>query len=335
MSTDASGATATAAKEPGMRTAISSTIAAMCIVVAGWAPTAAAESQAHGNPDDPSTECRPIAQLPIGLARSQTMRLNVTCIATPQHPAGSCRVTLAFVDDEGVPVARASSTAPLELTTRVPVRGVASLDLPGHSFVTGPAIRRVVRPVVVFDVKDLLSDRLAMNVEVFDTTTGHADIRYAFEPCRTLPFAFVPSSQRPDGLDGTIRELSFAPPGITVDETVSLNVICNPDAAHPPEPCTVVLRYSPFEAAASGHAAAPAIAELELSIQPGAIGSFELPGGMLGAVPGHRAMFRPSVVGSPAALGRLVTSFEILESATGIAHSLYQPPNKRSPIILR
>lgn len=318
-----------------MRTAIFTTVATICMVAAGWA-TASAESHAGGKSDDPSAECRPLAQLPIGLARSQTMRLNVTCIATPQHPAGSCRVTLGFVDDEGVPVARASSSDPLELTTNIPVRGIASLDLPGHSFVTGPAIRRVVRPVVVFNVKDFLSDRLAMNVEVFDTATGRADIRYAFEPCRTLPFAFVPGSQRPDGFDGFIRELSFAPPGITVDETVSLNVICNPDAVHPQEPCDVVLRYSPFETGTSRHeAAASPIAEQERSIQPGAIGSFEFPGGMLGAAPGNRAMFRPSVVGSPAVLSRLVTSFEILESATGIAHSLYQPQNKRSPAFLR
>jgi hypothetical protein len=171
-----------------------------------------------------------------------------------------------------------------------------------------------------------------MNVEVFDTATGRADIRYAFEPCRTLPFAFVPSAQRPEGLHGIVRELSFAPPGITVDETGRLNVICNPDAASPEASCTVVLRYSPFETATSLHAgpAAP-IAEKELAIPPGGIGSFEVPGKMLGATPGSRAMFRPSVVGSPTTLSRLVTGFEILESATGIAHSLYQPQNKRRP----
>jgi hypothetical protein len=319
-----------------MRTAILSTLVAICTLSAGWSPAASAGSQADRRSDDPSRECKPIAQLPIGLARSQTLRLNATCIATPEHRIGACPVTLRFVDDEGVPVAGPSSSGPLELTTHIPVRGVASLDLPGQAFVTGPALRKLVRAVVLFDVRDFLSDRLAMNVEVFDSATGRADIRYAFEPCRTLPFAFVPSAQRPDGFDGIVRELSFAPPGITVDETVSLNVICNPDAAHPQEPCRVVLRYSPFETATGRRdGAALPIADQELSIQPGGIGSFELPGHMLGAATGQRAMFRPSVVADPGTLGRLVTGLEIVESATGVASSLYQPPNKRRLIFLR
>jgi hypothetical protein len=263
------------------------------------------------------------------------MRLNVTCVATPEQPSGSCRVTLKFVDAEGVPVLREGASAPLELTRDVPVRGVASLDLDGRSFVTGPALRRVVRPVVVFDVKDFLSDRLVMNVELFDTGSGRADIRYAFEPCRTLPFALVPAAQRPDRPPSMNRELSFAPPGITGEETVNLNVICNPDPERPRSPCQVVLRYSPYETATRGHAAgAVPLAEQELSIQPGAIGSFEVPGFVLGATLG-RLMFRPSVVGSARTLGRLVTGLEILDPATGIARSLYQPPNKRGPIVLR
>jgi hypothetical protein len=303
------------------------------VVAGGWLATCSAESLAADRPDATS-ECRPIAQLPLGLTQSQTMRLNVSCIATPEQPSGSCRVTLKFVDAEGVPVARPGVSAPLELTRDVPVRGVASLDLDGHSFVTGPALRRVVRPVVGFDVKDFLSDRLVMNVEVFDTASGRADIRYAFEPCRTLPFALVPASQRPDGQRTMNRELSFAPPGITADETVSLSVICNPDPEHPLNPCHVVLRYSPYETATRGHAGAAPIAEQELSILPGAIGSFEVPGHLLGATAG-RLMFRPSVVGSVRTLGRLVTGFEILDSATGIAHSLYQPPNKRGPTVFQ
>ncbi|HVP28470.1 MAG TPA: hypothetical protein VMW35_04835 [Myxococcota bacterium] len=98
-------------------------------------------------------------------------------------------------------------------------------------------------------------------------------MRYAFEPCRTLPHAFVPASQRPDGFDRSSRELGFAPPGISLDESARLNVICNPDAAHPQEPCHVVLR--------------------------------------------------------------LVTGLEIIDSTTGIASSLYQPPNKRRLVLLR
>jgi hypothetical protein len=242
---------------------------------------------------------------------------------------------LRFVDAEGLPVTSGSLSTPLEVTRDLPVRGVAYLDLPGHSFVTGPALRRLVRPVVVFDVKDFLSDRLAMDVEVFETSTGRADIRYAFEPCRTLPFAFVPPSMRPDGRHGLARELSFAPPGIAGDETMSLNVICNTDPARPLEPCNVVLRYSAVEGAASGPAAVPPIAEQAISIRPGAIGSFELPGDQLGATLGNRLMLRPSVVGAPGTLSRLVTNFEILESATGIGRSNYQPPNKRSPTVRR
>jgi hypothetical protein len=305
------------------------------VVAGGWVATCSAESLAPVRPDDPASECRPIAQLPIGLAQTQTMRLNVTCVATPEEPFGSCRVTLRFVDAEGVPVARPGVSAPLALTSDVPVRGVASLDLDGHALVTGPALRRVVRPVVEFDVRDFLSDRLVMNVEVFDTASGRADIRYAFEPCRTLPFALVPPWQRPEGQQGMNRELSFAPPGITADETANLNVICNPDPARPQNPCDVALRYSPYETATRGHAAGAAtIAEQRLTIRPGAIGSFEVPGYVLGASVG-RLMFRPSVVGSARTLGRLVTGFEILDTATGIAHSLYQPPNKRGPIARR
>lgn len=305
-------------------------IAAICMLAAGWVPTVSAR------PDDASTECTPIAEVPIGLAQSQTMRLNVTCIASSQNPSRSCRVTLRFVDAEGVPVASEGSAGPLELTSEIPVRGIASLDLSGASFVTAPASRRVVRPVVVFDVADFLSDRLAMNVEVFDTATGGAEIRYAFAPCRAIPFAFVPNSQRPEGFNGDIRELSFAPPGITVDETVILNVICNPDSAHPEEPCHVVLRYSPFETASSKPVdAASPIAEQELSIQPGAIGSFAFPGLMLGATPGSRAMFRPSVVGAPTTLGRLVTSMEVFDPGTGISRSLYQPQSKGRSFFLQ
>jgi hypothetical protein len=309
-----------------------SAVAAACLLAIGWAPDASARSRGERRGDDRSAECRPIAQVPLGLTQSQTMRLNVTCFATRQEPAGSCRVTLRFLDDAGDPVASAPA-----LTTRIPVRGVASLDLPGHSFVAGPALREVVRPVVEFRVDDFLSDRLAMNVELFDTATERGSIRYAFEPCRTLPLAPVPRSQRPDGFDGLVHELGFAPPGIAEDETVSLNAICNPDPARPHEPCHVVLRYSPYETGSGRHAspAAP-LAEQELSIEPGAIGSFEVPGVLLGATPGSRAMFRPSVVGAPATLRRVVTGFEILDSASGIAQSLYQPPDeKRRPIFLR
>jgi len=318
-----------------MRTVILS-IFVVCLLSVGSASIASGGTKVDRKPDVASSECKPIAQLPIGLARTQTLRLNVTCLATPQQRVGSCPVTLRFADADGAPVASPSSSAPLALTTDVPVRGVASLDLPGHSLVADPALREVVRAVVDFDVRDFLSDRLAMNVEVFDTATGRADIRYAFEPCRTLPHAFVPASQRPDGFDRRVRELSFAPPGISVDESATLNVICNPDAAHPQEPCHVVLRYSPFETAASRRdGAAPPIADEELSIQPGAIGSFDLSGHALGAASGERAMFRPSVIADPGTLGRLVTGLEIVDSATGIASSLYQPPNKRRLIFLR
>jgi hypothetical protein len=177
-----------------------------------------------------------------------------------------------------------------------------------------------------------------MNVEVFDTATGRADIRYAFEACRSLPHAFVPRSQRPPGMAGVVRELSFAPPGITVDETVSLNVACVADPLQPQEACTVVLRYSSFETTIrqrSGDTVDSLIAEQELTIQPGAIGSFEYPGSLLGATPTGHAMFRPSVVGNPAMLRRVITGLEIFDSASGVAQSNYQPPNKRAPFILR
>ena len=255
------------------------------------------------------------------------MRLNVACIATPQHPVGYCRVKMGFVDEEGVFLTEGSSFHSDELTTRIPIRGVSSLELQGDRLVTGPAIRKVVRAVVFSNPRDFLADRLAMNVEVFDTVTGRAAVKYAFEPCRVLPFAFVPKSQRPQELTGLVRELNFAPPGIAVDETASLNVVCNPNESHPLEPCDVVLRYSPYELSP--------IAEQAFSIQPGAIGSFVLSGDMLGATPGNRAMIRPSVVATPATLSRLVTGFEILESATGITHSNDQPPTKRRPIFLR
>jgi hypothetical protein len=261
------------------------------------------------------------------------MRLNVTCLATSERPTAPCPVTLRFVDDAGRRVTLGS--APLELKARVPVRGVASLDLPGSSFVP-PALRRVVRAVVLFDETDFSSDRLAMNVEVFRTATGEADIRYVFEPCRTLPFAFVPSAQRPAGFPGNTSELSFAPPGIAADEEVNLNVICNPDPDHPRRPCHVVIRYSPFETVPLRPRTLPTpIAERELSIPPGSIGSFAVPGDMFGATPGSRVMFRPSVLGSPEVLERLVTGFEIVDSASGVAHSLYQPPNKQSRVIFR
>ena len=312
------------------RTIVSTLVAACALLATGSITTAAADPKGSR---DPSRQCVPVAQLPIGLAQTQTMRLNVTCLATSDNPGAACSVTSRFVDDTGAPVTIAGS--PLALTTQIPVRGVASLDLPGQSFVP-PALRRVVRAVVLFDLADFSSDRLAMNVEVFDTATGQADIRYAFEPCRTLPFAFVPNAQRPPGLPGGVRELSFAPPGITVEEHATLNVICNPDPQHPGTPCHVVLRYSPFEDAtgAPPNPSSP-LAEQELSIPPGAIGSFTVPGALLGATPGTRAMFRPSVVGTAATLERLVTGFEVVESASGIATSLYQPPNKQRPIFLR
>lgn len=311
-----------------MRTTIFSALVAASLALPGWTATVSAVSLPRL---EPSQQCAPVAQLPIGLAASQTMRLNVTCLASLEHAVASCPVTLRFVDDAGLPVV--VSSVPLELKTEVPVRGLASLDLPGAAFVP-PALRRVVRAVVLFDLADFSSDRLAMNVEVFDTVTGRAEIRYAFEPCRTLPFAFLPGAQRPDSFTGVVRELSFAPPGITVDEDVNLNVICNPDADAPQAPCHVVLRYSGFETAKDEPVPASPIAERELAIPPGAIGSFSFPGDMLGATPGSRAMFRPSVVGTPTTLGRLVTSFEIVEQATGIAHSLYQPPNKQRSTFL-
>ena len=313
-----------------MRIAILSTLVAFCLVGAVWTVTAAAESERQC---DPSRDCVPIAQLPLGLAQNQTMRLNVTCLATSEQPVARCPVTLRFVDDRGRPVKIGS--AALEVRTTIPVRGVASLDLPGHSFVP-PALRRVVRAVVVFDESDFSSDRLAMNVEVFETAGGRADIRYAFEPCRTLPFAFVPSSQRPAGFPADTRELSFAPPGIATGEDATLNVICNPDPDHPRTPCHVVLRYSAFESATGRprNAASP-IAERELTIPPGSIGSFAVSGDVLGATPGRRVMFRPSVVGTPEMLGRLVTGFEVFDAATGVAHSLYQPPNKTGRFIFQ
>ena len=313
-----------------MRTVILSTLLVFGVVGAAWTVPASAESQ---RPCDPSRDCVPIAQLPLGLGQNQTMRLNVTCLATSAQPVARCPVTLRFMDDSGRPVRIGS--APLELRTTVPVRGVASLDLPGHAFVP-PALRRVVRAVVLFDESDFFSDRLAMNVEVFQTATGRADIRYVFEPCRTLPFAFVPSAQRPAGFPGDTGELSFAPPGATTDEDVTLNVICNPDPDHPRAPCHLVLRYSPFESGTGRprNAASP-IAERTLTIPPGSIGSFVVSGDVLGATPGHRVMFRPSVVGTPEVLGRLVTSFEVFDAATGDAHSLYQPQIKKSPLIVQ
>ena len=247
-----------------MRTVAVWTVGVLCLLAAGWTPS---PSAATDNRCDPSRDCIPIATLPLGLAQNQTLRLNVTCLATSERPAASCPVTLRFADDTGRPIAIGS--ARVELRTHVPVRGVASLDLPGHSFVP-PALRRVVRAIVLFDEADFSSDRLAMNVEVFQTATGRADIRYAFEPCRTLPFAFVPNAQRPAGFPGNTRELSFAPPGITADEDVNLNVICTPDPHDRRAPCHVVLRYSPFETAVRGRSAAAPIAERELSIPPGA-----------------------------------------------------------------
>jgi hypothetical protein len=265
--------------------------------------------------------------------------LNATCIATPEHPFQSCRVTLRFVDADGVVIPNPPPPSPpFELTATIPVRGSAFVDLPGHLFVPGEAARRVVRAVVLGSLRDFESDRLATNVEVFDTATQRADIRYAFEGCRSLPHAFVPWSQRPPGLAGVVRELSFAPPGITVDETVSLNVACVPDPLHPQEVCTVVLRYSSFETIAgprSGDRIDSLISEQELQVQPGAIGSFEAPGSLLGATAASRAMFRPSVVGNPAMLRRVTTSLEIFDSASGVAQSLYQPPNKRGPFVIR
>ena len=309
-----------------MRTVTVSTFIALCFLA--LASTAMA---AEGKCDS-SRECTPIGQLPLGLAQNQTLRLNVTCLATSERPSAACPVTLRFADDRGRPVTIGS--APVELKTLVPVRGVASLDLPGHSFVP-PALRKVVRAIVLFDERDFVSDRLAMNVEVFQTATGRADIRYAFEPCRTLPFAFVPNAQRPAGFPGNTRELSFAPPGITTDEEVNLNVICTPDPDHPRLPCHVVLRYSPFETGGVRRNPASPLAERELVIPSGAIGSFAVSGDVVGATPGHRVMFRPSVVGTPESLERLVTGLEILDSATGVAHSLYQPPNKAGRFILQ
>jgi len=64
---------------------------------------------------------------------------------------------LRFADADGDPVASPSSSAPLALTTDVPVRGVASLDLPRNSLVTGSALRDVVRAVVDFDARDFPS----------------------------------------------------------------------------------------------------------------------------------------------------------------------------------
>jgi hypothetical protein len=265
------------------------------------------------------------------------MRLNVTCIATPEHPVESCPVTLRFFDAEGVLLTNPDpSSPPVQLTATIPVRGSAFVDLAGHSFIADPGTRKVVRPVVVGSSRDFGGDRVAMNIEVFDTATGIADIRYAFEPCRTLPLAFVPRAQRPSGFTGIIRELSFAPPGITVDETVSLNVACVADPLRPKDPCRVVLRYSRFESTTSGRSESGAhspIAEQELTIQPGAIGSFESPGSLLGATTASRAMFRPSVVGNPTMLRRVITSFEIFDPVSGVAHSLYQPPNKRRPVL--
>jgi len=310
-------------------------LAVSCLAAPGRDKTASADGPRSHQGDEPAAECRPSAQLPIGLARTQTLRLNVTCQATPRHPARPCPVTLRFVDQAGLPVVDASSV-PLELRTRIAVRGVASLDLPGHSFV-GHALREAVRPVVAFAMDDFLSDRLSMDVELFDTATGRAGIRYVFDGCRTLPFVFVPASQRPPGFAGPVRELSIAPQGITDEETARLNVACNPDGEDSAAPCRVVLRYSPVETAPTlpgGSSAAP-LSEREISIPSGEMGSFDVRGDELGATPGQRVMLRPSVVGAPSALGRLVTNFEIFDSATGVASSNNQPQVKRQPTRLR
>jgi hypothetical protein len=294
-------------------------------------------TSAFAHDEDSAPACQPTAQLPLGFTRTQTLRLNATCVPTDEHDGNACRVTLRFLDADGVPLVNPDVPGgPAELTIAIPVRGVAAVELPGDVFVGG-GLRTVVKAVATATERDFNADRIATNVEVLDTATGRADIRYAFQGCRTLPFAFVPRAQRPAGFHRPVQEMTFAPPGITLDEAVSLNAACAPDASRPHEPCKVVLRYSRFENASGPHAGAnPLIAERALTIQPGAIGSFELPGSALGATAARRAMFRPSVVGHPDVLRRIVTSLEFFDAASGVAHSLYQPQIKiRPPVLLR
>lgn len=309
------------------------------VVVLGMLPaalSAQAPRAALRNDHGVQASCRPIAQLPVGVAQSQTIRLNVTCVATDAHREQSCPVTLAFFDENGEPVTAPDTSAPVALTTAIPVRGAAGLELNGHAFGAG-GIRRVVRAVVTGLKRDFDDDRVFMNVEVFATATGEADIRYAFQGCRTLPFAFVPPSHYPGELTGELHEMSFAPPGVTTDERASLNVACVADRANSDAPCVVVLRYSRFEDAGSRHdgEGSPVIVERAVTIPPGAIGSFEVPGDVLGAVAGHRAMFRPSVVGDAAMLRRVITGLEIFDPLTGVASSLYQPQIKLGIFIRR
>lgn len=312
--------------------------ARLCVVVVlGMVPaalSAQAPRTALRNDHGAQASCRPIAQLPVGVAQSQTIRLNVTCVATDAHREQSCPVTLAFFDENGEPVTAPDTSAPVALTTAIPVRGAAGLEVNGQLFAAG-GIRRVVRAVVTGLKRDFDDDRVFMNVEVFETATGKADIRYAFQGCRTLPFAFVPPSHYPAELAGELHEMSFAPPGVTTDERASLNVACVAERANSDAPCVVVLRYSRFEDASRHDAGHPVIEERAVTIPPGAIGSFEVPGDVLGATPGHRAMFRPSVVGDAAMLRRVITGLEIFDPLTGVASSLYQPQIKTGIFIRR
>jgi hypothetical protein len=88
----------------------------------------------------------PVGQLPIGLAATQALRLNVTCLATSERPVAPCPATLRFVDDAGLPVAVDASPdpgapchvvlrySPFETATSPPASPIAERDLPvlGH-----------------------------------------------------------------------------------------------------------------------------------------------------------------------------------------------------------
>ena len=74
------------------------------------------------------------------------------------------------------------------------------------------------------------------DVEVFQTATGRADIRYTFE---AVPFAFVAQCSAPGRIPRKHQGAELRAPGITTDEDVDLNVICTPGRHDPLVQCDI------------------------------------------------------------------------------------------------
>ena len=116
-----------------------------------WMEEALREAQrAHAQDFPPGPPDR-ISFGMVGIARGQTVRLNVANVAVPgdrYFPPDPCRVVLAFLNGDGE-VLRTSDGQPVQLTVMVEHGHSAFLQISADSLLARGEVRLNFRPVVI------------------------------------------------------------------------------------------------------------------------------------------------------------------------------------------